>query len=183
METKTIIVGYDGSARSQDALVLARRLAAAVGGRLVLAQVYPHDPVPLRGDTGAYEELMRQDAERMLAQADAPDAAERRAVPSPSAARGLHQLAEDEDAVLIVVGSSHRGSPGRVEPGSLSQRLIHGSPCAVAVAPVGYAEGGALGRGADSRRLRRHQGRRGGSARRRRARSSDRGRAPSRHRR
>jgi nucleotide-binding universal stress UspA family protein len=61
-------------------------------------------------------------------------------MPNPSPAHGLHELAAGEDAGLIVVGSTHRGPFGRVLPGSTAERLLHGSPCPVAVAPKGYAE-------------------------------------------
>ena len=37
----------------------------------------------------------------------------------------------------MVVGSTHRGRFGRVVPGSVTARLLHGTPCAVAVAPRG----------------------------------------------
>ena len=39
---------------------------------------------------------------------------------------------------LIVVGSSHRGPAGRVLPGGVGERLLHGAPCPVAIAPRGY---------------------------------------------
>ena len=134
-----LIVGYDGWERSKDALVLGRRLADVLGATLVLANVYTL--LPLGGDVaGVYDYIVRQEAGEVLGQAAAPDAVERRAVASHSAARGLHTLAEEEDATLIVVGSSHRGTPGRTKPGRVAQRLLHGSPCAVAVAPVGYAD-------------------------------------------
>jgi nucleotide-binding universal stress UspA family protein len=134
-----VIVGYDGSERSKDAFVLGSRLADVLRARVVLADVYTL--VPLGGEAaGIYQYIARQDAERVLNQAEAADAVERRAIPSHSAARGLHSLAEEEGAILIVVGSSHRGIPGRTEPGGVAQRLLHGAPCAVAVAPVGYAE-------------------------------------------
>jgi nucleotide-binding universal stress UspA family protein len=41
---------------------------------------------------------------------------------------------------LVVVGSTHTGRAGRVLPGSTAERLLHGSPCPVAVAPKGYAQ-------------------------------------------
>jgi nucleotide-binding universal stress UspA family protein len=82
---------------------------------------------------------MRKDAEEILAKADAPDDIERRAVPAPSAPHGLQALAEQEGAVLLVVGSTHRGAIGLIEPGGVAQRVLHGCPCAVAIAPAGYA--------------------------------------------
>jgi nucleotide-binding universal stress UspA family protein len=41
---------------------------------------------------------------------------------------------------MLVVGSSHQGTVGRVFPGSVAERLLHGAPCPVAVAPAGYSE-------------------------------------------
>jgi nucleotide-binding universal stress UspA family protein len=54
---------------------------------------------------------------------------------STSAARALHELAEDEDAGLLVVGSSRRAGAERVLLGSTAERLIHGAPCPVALVP------------------------------------------------
>lgn len=54
-------------------------------------------------------------------------------------ARELATRAEQTDAGLIVIGSSHRSPLGRVALGSVGTALIHGAPCAVAVAPRGYA--------------------------------------------
>jgi nucleotide-binding universal stress UspA family protein len=62
---------------------------------------------------------------------------ERVSVVNDSAARGLHELAEERRAVAIVVGSTGRGTVGRVAPGSVGRRLLGGAPCAVAVAPIG----------------------------------------------
>ena len=53
-------------------------------------------------------------------------------------ARALHDLAEREGASLVVIGSSARGRVGRVLPSAVTDRL-HGAPCPVAVAPVGYS--------------------------------------------
>lgn len=55
-----------------------------------------------------------------------------------SAARGLHGLAEELSATVIVVGSSADTAMGRMGPGSTGERLLHGSPCPVAIAPRGY---------------------------------------------
>jgi nucleotide-binding universal stress UspA family protein len=56
-----------------------------------------------------------------------------------SPARALHGLAAAENADLIVLGSTHRGPMGRIAPGSVGQRLLNGAPCAVSVAPRGFA--------------------------------------------
>jgi nucleotide-binding universal stress UspA family protein len=58
-----------------------------------------------------------------------------------SPARVLHRVAETERADLIVVGSSHHSAVGRVLVGDAAANTLHGSPCPVAVAPRGAAEG------------------------------------------
>ena len=63
------------------------------------------------------------------------------AIPSDSAARVLSEVAEAEQADLVVVGSSRRGALGRLLPGTTAERLLHDAPCPVAVAPRGYSGG------------------------------------------
>ena len=46
-----------------------------------------------------------------------------------------------EQAAMIVVGSTHTGSLGRVRPGATGERLLNGAPCAIAVVPDGYRSG------------------------------------------
>ena len=55
-----------------------------------------------------------------------------------SAAKALHEAAEERRAGLLVVGSSRRGVRGRVLTGATAARLLSGSPCPVAVAPHGW---------------------------------------------
>src|SRR3954447_6876479 len=52
-----------------------------------------------------------------------------------SAAKALHEAAEERRAGLLVVGSSRRGARGRVRAGAPAARLLSGSPSPVAVAP------------------------------------------------
>jgi nucleotide-binding universal stress UspA family protein len=54
-------------------------------------------------------------------------------------ARLLSRLASDEEADLIVLGSTHRGPLTRALLGSAGERVIRAAPCAVAVVPRGYA--------------------------------------------
>jgi nucleotide-binding universal stress UspA family protein len=65
-----------------------------------------------------------------------------RRVASTSAARGLSEAAETEDAALLVVGSSRRSQNAHVLAGSTAFRLLHGAVCPVAVAPRGWSSGG-----------------------------------------
>lgn len=50
----------------------------------------------------------------------------------------LADLARSERVDLVVLGSTHRGSLGRVVPGATVGHLLGEAPCAVAVAPPGF---------------------------------------------
>ncbi len=58
---------------------------------------------------------------------------------SRTVARRLHRLADESGSDLIVVGSSRRGVWGRALLGDGACATLHDAPCAVAVAPRGYA--------------------------------------------
>lgn len=135
---RTIIVGFDGSDQARDALALGRLLSSATGARLVAASVYDGGSGMREPYREEWRDEMRMGAETALAEVG--DGAERVVVDSSSAARGLHDLAEQEHADLIVVGSCHRGRIGRVLAGSVGERLLHGAPCGVAIAPRGFAD-------------------------------------------
>jgi nucleotide-binding universal stress UspA family protein len=57
---------------------------------------------------------------------------------STSAARALQELAEQEDAGLLVLGSARTSGVGRVLAGATAMQLLHGSPCPVAVTPLDW---------------------------------------------
>ena len=137
---RRILVGYDGRDGGADALALARGLAAIEGAELVLLAALELDPLATPAD--AYERAMAEAEERLTASARA-EVGERpfrlRTIGGVAAPRALHEVAEDEDADVIVLGSTHRGGLGRVLPGSVGERLLHGAPCAVLVAPSGFA--------------------------------------------
>jgi nucleotide-binding universal stress UspA family protein len=139
----TIIVGVDQSEGSNDAIALASGLAGITGAELMLVNVFPYNTRPSRALNAEFEAYLRKDSNELLQRLRTQlgdEAVETRAIPNPSAAHALHTLTEDEDAALIVVGSTHTGRAGRVLPGSIAERLLHGSPCPVAVAPKGYAQ-------------------------------------------
>jgi nucleotide-binding universal stress UspA family protein len=139
-----IIVGVDEAERSMDAVALAARLARGSDAEFVLVCAYPYDDAPGRGAHTGYRDYLREDALAALERAAAtlPEARkiERRAVPDISPARAIQQIATQERACLIVIASSHRGGVGRVFAGTTAERLLHGAPCPVAVAPAGYAK-------------------------------------------
>jgi nucleotide-binding universal stress UspA family protein len=141
LRRRPIVVGIEHSERSRDAMAFARTLGRTLGSPLILAAVYPVDPAPAAGALRAYARTLEAEAEAGLEWAAAPLAGveyELRTVACTSVARGLQDTAEAEDALAIVVGPSHRGALGRIVPGSVGERLLHGAPCPVAVAPSGY---------------------------------------------
>jgi nucleotide-binding universal stress UspA family protein len=139
-----IIVGVDESERSQDAVALAARLARGSDAELLLVCAYPYDDHPSRMANAEYRQYLREDALAALERAagalpdDVP--AERMAIPEVSPAKTIQELAAHARASLIVIGSSHRGALGRVLAGTTAERLLHGAPCPVAVAPRGHRD-------------------------------------------
>jgi nucleotide-binding universal stress UspA family protein len=133
-----VIVGHDLQSGGDDALALGRKLAEAAPAELVVAGVFPFGTLPV-----GFEALWREEEEKVATriQAIAAEAdAEAEAFPASSPARGLHGLAEEIGADLIVVGSSRHSKLGQVLAGNVGARLLHGSPCAIAIAPRGYHE-------------------------------------------
>ncbi len=145
-----IIVGVDGSDRSDDALALASSLAHRTASEIVLARAYPYDDDARHLGDSSRRHHLREDAQqtldRLRAGADVSLRITTRTIADPSPARALHTLAEREGASLVVIGSSHRGAVGRVFAGTTAERLLHGSPCAVAVVPREAAHGESISR-------------------------------------
>jgi nucleotide-binding universal stress UspA family protein len=128
----TIVIGVDSTARSEDAVALGRRLALAGDSKVVTATVTPADH-PNRDEAHAVVRRMSG-----LLAGIVPERIRTAVVAGRSPAEALHRLAEGGDAAVVVIGSSHRGRLGRVVPGGTGERMIFGSPCAVALAPDGY---------------------------------------------
>ncbi len=137
--TAPIVVAYDGSVGSADALALSRQLAAAAGRPLALVCVRPPRIRAGAEQGAARDEKLWKDAHAALADAPIGPEAERHVVCGDSVAQGLQAFAESEQASAIVVGSPERAQASRIETGSVAQSLLHGAPGAVALAPRGYA--------------------------------------------
>jgi len=135
---RKIIVGHDLRSGGEDALALGREIAQATGAQLVVAGVFPIGALPF-GFEASWADEEERVAREIQSIADAAGA-EADAFPSASPASGLHGLAEEIEADLVIVGSSHNSKRGQLLAGNVGVGLLHGAPCAVAIAPRGYAE-------------------------------------------
>jgi len=146
---KPILVGYD--ARKADRAPVSFGVAAArfTGAPLIVASV--HGGSTALGAVGSevveeeYESGAGQSLEHLRRELEAEGVhAECRSIEGTSAPHALHDAAEEIDAGLLVIGSTQRGSVGRLLPGSTAQRLMHGAPCPLAVVPHGWTQSGPL---------------------------------------
>jgi nucleotide-binding universal stress UspA family protein len=131
----------DGTANARDAIALASQLLDG-DGRLTLVHVHDGALHLTRPDSPGWLEKQGEDS-RSLLEAERERAgvkAELVSVVASSPGRGLHQQAEEQGADLLVVGSCRRSALGRVMLGDDTRAALNGSPCAVAVAALGYAE-------------------------------------------
>ncbi|HVW89687.1 MAG TPA: universal stress protein [Gaiellaceae bacterium] len=139
----SIVCGVDDSREARVALRIAAGLAVLFDVRLVAAHVV-RPPAPAPGIGLTARELMDVPAGALLASGDAllerileeeelPDA-ERRVVLGLPADR-LADVADEEAAELIVVGSRGRGAFKAAFLGSLSTSLLAVARCPVLVVP------------------------------------------------
>lgn len=141
---RELIIGYVDTDEGRDALELGALLSEALAAQPLVATVVP---VPdylvallardefdraVEAEAAARFEQVRE----RLASLDPKT----RTMTAHAPARALYELAESEQARLIVVGSAHLGVVGRTLLGDVGASLLHGAPCAVAVAPRGYAQ-------------------------------------------
>ena len=151
--TASILCGVDGSPDSQAALRTAAALASRLRLRLVVAHVAEpaHIPyaaaAPFGGMAGRHavrEELESQEEnaarllDGVLAAAGVVDAERRPSLGVP--AERLADLADEEDAELIVVGSRGRGAFKSAFLGSVSNTLVGIARCPVLIVPPGATE-------------------------------------------
>jgi nucleotide-binding universal stress UspA family protein len=149
----SIVCGVDGSVDSRAALEVAARLSARLGLRLVVAHVAQPGRIPyiasspfvgVAGRHAVTDEVESQEhaAERLLEQvvfaAGLVEAESRAAIGVP--AEGLADLADEEDAELIVVGSRGRGAFKSAFLGSVSNSLVGVARCPVLIVPPGATE-------------------------------------------
>ena len=136
-----VLVGYDRTDGAEDAVALCAAICTA-DAHVELVDVLPDPGVPS-------ETFRLMTSKEFPIPADFFGAAASR-LPGrevstltylgSSPARVLESIAVEGGFDLIVVGSPHRGTVGRILAGSVSESLLHGSPVPVLTAPHGYAE-------------------------------------------
>jgi nucleotide-binding universal stress UspA family protein len=150
---RSIICGVDGSPDSLAALEVAAQLANRLGSTLILAHVAESEYVPYAaaypfgGTSGPIAvakevESETEAAARLLGlvavNAGLADAERRVAIGQP--AEQLAELADEEDAELIVIGSRGQGALKSAFLGSVSYSLVGIAPCPVLIVPTGSSE-------------------------------------------
>jgi nucleotide-binding universal stress UspA family protein len=140
-KTVRLLVGFDGSDGGRDALELARTIGVPTRASALVVAVIPYTPLPtayteLDSEGMAETEPVLNEARERLAELEV----EGRGFGGGSPAGVMTELAEAEQIDMVVVGSPHRGVLGRALIGSVAENLLHGAPCAVVVAPRGYAD-------------------------------------------
>jgi nucleotide-binding universal stress UspA family protein len=145
--SKPILVGYNPRTEDYAPVAFGAAVARLTGARLIVASAQAGAPVlPVSGENVIPYGIAQSDEDLLT---DCTDAIERieaelrtggvtfecRKLSSTSAAKALHEAADELDAGLLVVGSSRRSAPERVLLGSTAERLLHGAPCPVAVVP------------------------------------------------
>jgi nucleotide-binding universal stress UspA family protein len=135
-----VIAALNDGPAALDAIALATDLIDP-GGTLALAHVTRGDPRSHRASRTTSQASQRLVSLELIEAAAAR--ADVTATPltsvSRSVGRGLHELAEREHCDLLVVGSSGRAFFDRVVIGDDIRDALNGAPCAVAIAPSGYA--------------------------------------------
>jgi nucleotide-binding universal stress UspA family protein len=134
-----VIVGYDGDETGDEALALAAGFGHVFGSELHIAHCY--DDLVTKASEEAATAVAAHVHEVFARAASLLDHEIRCTMvelPGQSPARELLALTEREQADLIVVGSRRLGPMQRITLGSVSNSVLHGAPCAVAIPPRGY---------------------------------------------
>jgi len=128
--TSRVVIGYGGSEASEDAVAFGLTWCRSTGDVPIVATVYPEESALEVGRVDVeWANYVREQAQIIQdnARATVGDAALYRNVASTSAAHGLADLAEDVEAVLVIVGTAQETGLTRALLGSSTERLLHGA--------------------------------------------------------
>ena len=141
---QSIVVGTDGSSTAQEAVRQASELAQSLGAKLFLVSAY--EPVPegrLRDERQQVPDDLqwminpREDVDNALK--DGADTLQQSGVEVQTFARegdpadAILDVAEEQDADLIVVGNKGMTGAKRFLLGSVPNKVSHHAPCSVMI--------------------------------------------------
>jgi len=140
-----VVVGVDWSSASVAAFEAACALAewsrSAVVHVMRVVRVEPDHAFEERRLTDLLEERLRLDR-LCLEQATSGHVRIVRHVTTGRPETAIVELARDETADVVVIGTRHRGGMDRLLLGSVTDRIVHTAPCHVLVVPEWGREGG-----------------------------------------
>ena len=139
----TVLVALAPGESRNTATSLASVIARSTGDDIVVCTILTtHWPRSLDKPDEEYAAILGRDGRQALEQArdDLPeDVGLRFELHSArSVSTGLLEMVERTGARLLVFGSSSRGAHGRIELGSVTDRMMHSSPVPIAIAPRGF---------------------------------------------
>ncbi|HEY7933323.1 MAG TPA: universal stress protein [Solirubrobacteraceae bacterium] len=132
-----IVVGFAGDQDGRDAVTLAGRLAAGLSSHVTI--VLPYNPLLAELPAAEAREYARGQVQELVADIDRLPTLTYRSTSARWPIHALHDVASKEKADLIVFGAAREGLAAHMHV-NLVERMLHRAPCAVAIAPSGYAE-------------------------------------------
>jgi nucleotide-binding universal stress UspA family protein len=135
---QSILLALDGSTASRAAVPHARRLAADSGR---ITAVYVHELVPGRSSQQTMSGKAAEREVRELVESLAHSGVDVRlrveARNAGNAAEAIADVAREESAEVIVIGTRGHSQVTALLLGSVAQRLLHIAPCPVLAVPAG----------------------------------------------
>jgi nucleotide-binding universal stress UspA family protein len=140
-----VLLGFDPAHSGDDVVDFGCAFARAIGAVPKVISVLPWPP----GFLARYPQLRQELSDELAGgfgeirhRCEGTPGIETEAIPGPSAAATLPELAQKEAVRAIVIGSAHRGLVGRVLAGSTGESLMHGAPKSIVIVPRGFAARG-----------------------------------------
>jgi nucleotide-binding universal stress UspA family protein len=146
MQFKAIVLGLDGSDVSDRAIPVAQELAQRDGGHIEVVHVRElmvgrAGGYPVHPDEDEIEAKVRRQVEE-LNSAGTKAAMRLVTTATHGPAHAIAEVAEDVHADLIAVGTRGHAPVAGLLLGSVTQRLLHISPCPVLAVPPAYSGNG-----------------------------------------
>ena len=138
--TAPILVAWSPSKTARDPVEFGLAASRVTGAPLIVVNVRRGGPLADQfatvddsvGDDAQGLEHLRLDFERSRTKAEIE------VIDDRTGTGGLSRAVEKHKPLLLVLGSSKRGSVGSVLLGGTAERILHETPCPIAVVPKGY---------------------------------------------